>query len=639
MKLFACALVLTLPAAAAAVELKSPNGQVRVEAALRDGALQYHLELDGEELLAWSPLGLATSVGDFRQDVQLTGQPDPTDETASYDLPAGKTSHVESQSRDAILTLQAAHGAELLVRLRVANDGLALSYQLPEGEAIVVSSEATGFAFPAGTTSFLHPQAVAKSGWMRTQPSYEEHYLYDHPVGEPSPQGQGWCLPALFKVADRGWALIGETGLAANYAGVRLANDSAGGVYRIAFPQREESVAEAPVEPHIAAKQWTPWRFIVVGKTLAPIVASTMATDLVEPLYKIAWQPQPGRAAWSWLALKDENNTESVQRQFIDMAAELKFEYILIDALWDTMIGRDKVAELVKYAGGKGVGVILWYNSNGPWNGATQTPRDRMHTAEVRAEEMAWLKRIGVKGIKVDFFGGDKQADMAVYDGILRDAAKHNLGVNFHGATIPRGWDRMYPNFVTCEAVRGMEFCTFEQLNADHEAEHCATLPFTRNVIGPMDFTPVIVGERLSPYNNAPTRRTTLAFELALPVLFHSPIQHFGLIPADLKGLPEFALDYFRNLPTTWDETRLIDGYPGKFAVLARRKGERWYIGAINGTGDAQRITIPAELGGSWSVIRDDNQRGLAHEVAAIEASKPLELELPPRGGAVLISH
>ena len=643
MRLLACVFLLACPSlaclsGAGAMELQSPDGHVHAEVDVRDGRLKYRVTIDGDELLTWSSLGLDSTAGDFTKNVTLVDASDPQDVAASYAL-VGKASHIETKARQATVTIASAADKKLAVRVRASNDGVAFSYRLDDDMDATITAEATGFAFPAGTTAFLHPMAVSKSGWSRTQPSYEEHYLYDQPIGEPSRLGQGWCLPALFKVANRGWVLIGETGVDARYFGARLANDSTGGIYHIDLPQKEEHLPEAPVEPHVAARQWMPWRFVLVGKTLAPIVESTMATDLVEPLYELDWKVKPGRAAWSWLPLKDDNITEPVQRKFIDMAAAFKFEYVLIDNWWDEKIGREKIADLVAYARSKGVDVILWYNSNGDWNDAPQTPQDRMHTPEVRAEEMAWLQKIGVKGLKVDFFGGDKQAVMALYDGILRDAATYGLCINFHGATIPRGWDRMYPNFITCEAVRGMEFCTFEQANADHEPEHCATLPFARNVIGPMDFTPVMVGEGLSPGGGRPRRRTTLAFELALPVVFYSAAQHFGLVPEDLERLPDFAVDYLRDVPTTWDETRLIDGYPGRLAVLARRKGERWYIGAINGSKETQRVTIPADIASSWSVISDNNQGGLAHETANIEAGKPFELELPPRGGAILISQ
>jgi hypothetical protein len=247
-------------------------------------------------------------------------------------------------------------------------------------------------------------------------------------------------------------------------------------------------------------------------------------------------------------------------------------------------IGRDGIEKLAEYAASRNVGLLLWYNSNGNWNEAPQTPRDRMHLPDVRQNEMKWMQKIGIKGIKVDFFGGDKQFYMQYYQDILTDANKYGLIVNFHGTTLPRGWERMYPNFVTCEAVKGMEFVTFEQSNADLQPSHCATLPFLRNVVGPMDFTPVILNASLAPDRvSGPKRVTTAGFELALPVVFFSGVQHFGLIPENVIQYPFFVTDYLRAVPTTWDETRFLSGMPGQDCVVARRSGDSWFVAGING--------------------------------------------------------
>jgi hypothetical protein len=628
-----------LATSAHAFEIASPDGTLKVTLSISDSRLGYQVKQDGQELVAWSPLGLETSTGDFRTDVKIVDEGQPETIKRSYDLPLGKVSHVDVDARQQSFQIKNAAGQKLAVRFYVANNGVAFSYRILDSHGEVeVLSEATSFAFPANTQAYLHPMAVAKTGWSRTQPSYEEYYV-NQPAGEPSTMGQGWCLPALFQVSDRGWVLVGETSVDAHYFGSRLAHESPNRVYKIELPQKEEHLATSPSTAIVAGGKWLPWRFLAVGESLAPVVASTLATDLVEPLYELDWQPQPGRAAWSWLPLKDANTIEPVQRKFIDMADKLGFEYVLIDADWDRQIGREKIAELAEYARGKNVRLLLWYNSNGDWNDAPYTPQDCMDTSAAREKEMAWLEKTGIAGIKVDFFGGDKQDVMALYDAILRDAAKHKLMVNFHGATIPRGWDRMYPNFATCEAVRGMEFCTFEQVNADHQPAHCAMLPFIRNVIGPMDFTPVMIGEKLAPFDNAPTRRTTLAFELALPILFHSPIQHFGLVPEDLERLPNFAIDYLRELPTTWDETKLIAGEPGKFVAIARKKGDRQYIGAINGTDEPLKVSLPLEFAGRASALVDDGNGGLKQQSLTRNATGAFALALPPHGGAIIISE
>jgi hypothetical protein len=632
-KLF-LAVAATFATTAHALEITSPDGQLKVTISVEDSRLGFSVTRDSQEFVAWSALGLETSAGDFRTDVKIVDEGNVETIKKSYDLPLGKQNHVDVDARQQTFQIENAAGQKLGVRFYVANNGVAFCYRLP-GEFTLdeVFSEATSFAFPEGTRSHLHPMAKAKTGWSRTQPSYEEHYVQG-PAGSPSTMDQGWCLPALFEVPTRGWVLIGETGVDAHYFGSRLAHESTGRVYKIDLPQAEEHLAESPTTAKVAGGEWLPWRFLVVGESLEPVVASTLATDLVEPLYELDWQPQPGRAAWSWLALKDAHTVEKTQREFIDMAAKLNFEYVLVDADWDRQIGREKLAELAEYVKEKGVRLLLWYNSNGDWNDAPYTPQDCMDTPEAREKEMAWLEDTGIAGIKVDFFGGDKQDVMALYDGILRDAAKHKLMVNFHGATIPRGWDRMYPNFATCEAVRGMEFCTFEQANADRQAAHCTMLPFTRNVIGPMDFTPVMIGEKLASSPTAPTRRTTLGFELALPIIFHSPVQHFGLVPEDLDRLPDFAVDYLKGVPTTWDETKLLEGEPGKFVVLMRKKNGRQYIGAINGTDEPLTISIPSELvEGATAIV--DGSEGLVQE----SLSRDGKLTLQPRGGAVIVGE
>lgn len=623
-----------------AESISSPDGRVTVNASVTDGRLSYNMSLDGRQLLADSPLGLVTSASDFSAAVRLVDQSPAARVRNEYDLPIGKRSHATYEANRTIVTVANEAGDRLSVVVQVSDDGVALAYRLhgDPGQSVVVQRELTGFALPAEATAFLHPMDVAKSGWSRCNPSYEAHYSIDRPVGQPSPTGQGWCLPALFKVADRGWVLVSETGVDGRYCGAHLANESPGGVYRVAFPQSGESLPTDPVAPTVQGDAQLPWRIVVVGDSLAPIVASTLATDVVEPKFKSSRKFASGKATWSWLFLKDDQTVYDTQLRFIDMAAELDFPLVLVDALWDQKIGREKVAELVDYARTKNVGILLWYNSNGSWNDAPQTPRDRMDRPNVRAQEMAWLEKIGVKGIKVDFFGGDKQAVIQLYEDILTDAAKYGLSVNFHGATVPRGWQRMYPNFVTCEAVMGMEFCTFAQENADLEAQHCTVLPFTRNVIGPMDFTPCILSSRLGPWDTAPRRRTTDAFELALPVVFFSGIQHFGITPDEVDAQPEFVRDYLRALPTVWNETRLVDGYPGRFAVVARRTGQTWYIAAINGENEARTISLPAKFvgTGAWTLLTDGEHGVVERTVSAPAAGGPIDVRLPARGGAVL---
>jgi len=524
---------------------------------------------------------------------------------------------------------------------QISNDGVAFRYAFPgdSEKTYSIKEEKTTFAFEPNTVSWLHPMQPGKSGWSRTQPSYEEHYIIEKPVGTRSPMSEGWCLPALFKTEDDIWVLICDSDVDESYCAVRLARDSTGGVYKVAFPHPEEHRGKIdPVQPTITTPFKSPWRVLIVGDNLKAIVESTLMTDVAKDCeYPNTDFIKPGRAAWHWLRYGDESATLPVAESFLDFASKMKWQYILIDATWDTLIGYEKIAEFIKKAAGKNVGVILWYNSNGPWNDAPMGPKNKMHEKTIRREEFAKLKEMGVKGVKVDFFGGDKQATMKLYLDIFKDAADYGILVNCHGATIPRGWQRTYPNLVTMEAVKGMEYCTFEQRNANLQPQHCCILPFTRNVIGSMDFTPIVFNPRI----RGVTLRTTLAFELALSVIFESGVQHFGLVPDEYELMPDFVVDYLQNVPTAWDQTRLVDGYPGKFVVIARKTGDKWYIAGINGENEKKELSLdlsflPAET--KATLITDGPDRTFSRKTLEKEAVLKPVIELLPNGGFVIVT-
>ena len=370
---------------------------------------------------------------------------------------------------------------------------------------------------------------------------------------------------------------------------------------------------------------------------------TTIAYDVVEPMYEPTEQYKGGRYTWSWLIWQDNSINYDDQVKFIDLAAAMGYEYCLVDNWWDQNIGRERIEQLSRYAQSKGVSLMLWYNSNGCENDAPQTPRDCMNTGIARDKEMAWMKKIGVKGIKVDFFGGDKQETIRLYEAILSDADDHGLMCIFHGATLPRGWERMYPNYVGSEAVLASENMIFGQNHCDLESKYAALHPFLRNTVGCMEFGGVFLNKRLNRANGQPgpggrvfgtQRRTTDAAELAVAVLYQNPIQNFALTPNNLTDAPALALEFLREVPTTWDDTRLIDGYPGRNIVLARRCGATWYVAAINADDEPLTLdvrAIEARLGGTASVLstgKDGLQRGTA-------AKKPLRI--PKDDGAVLI--
>lgn len=504
---------------------------------------------------------------------------------------------------------------------------------------VTVNSERTGFRFPSQTTTFLCPQSDAMIGWKRTKPSYEEEYKADAPMNERSGYGHGYTFPCLFKVGDDGWVLLSETGVDSRYCGSRL-SDWDNGVYRIAFPMPEENNGNGTVSPAFSLPGSTPWRTVTVGETLKPIVETTVPWDVVEPRYTTTHDYKPGRGTWSWILWQDGSINYDDQVRYVDLAAAMGYEYVLIDNWWDNNIGRDRMEQFIKYARSKGVEVFLWYSSSGYWNDIEQSPVNRMDNSIARKQEMRWLQSQGVKGIKVDFFGGDKQETLRLYEEILSDADDHGLMVIFHGCTLPRGWERMYPNYVGSEAVLASENLVFSQHFCDNEAFNATLHPFIRNAVGCMEFGGVFLNKRLNRSNDGGTiRRTTDIFQLATAVLFQNPIQNFALAPNNLTDAPQICLDFMKQVPTTWDETRFIDGYPGRYIVLARRHGNTWYIAAVNATAEPLKLKLdlPVLAGQEVSLYSDDKKMKPQLKLQKIKTDGSLQLTVQPQGGAVIV--
>ena len=530
------------------------------------------------------------------------------------------------------------------VIFRISNNDVAFKYKMyPQGETLscVVKQEATGFAFPDGTTTFLCPQSKPMGGFARTSPSYETSYTADDVAGKNG-WGEGYTFPCLFRNGDNGWVLVSETGVNGGYCASRLLGHK-GGVYTIGFPQEGEANGNGTVSPGIALPGETPWRTITVGKTLAPIVETTVPFDVVKPLYQAKGEYTYGRGSWSWIIGMDGSTNYKEQLRYIDFSAAMGYQSVLVDALWDKQIGRDKIEELAKYGKDKGVALYLWYNSNGYWNDAPQTPRGIMDNAIARRKEMKWMQSIGIRGIKVDFFGGDKQMTMQLYEDILSDANEYGLLVIFHGCTLPRGWERMYPNFASSEAVLASENLHFSQGSCDHEAFNATLHPFIRNTVGSMDFG----GSALNKYYNADNaprgsrRVTSDVYALATAVLFQSPVQHFALAPNNLTDAPSWAIDFMKEVPTTWDEVRFIDGYPGKYVILARRHGDKWYIAGVNAQKETLKLKVNLPMFSNGEKVRlFSDDKALQGDVKQIEIGKKQELQLAiPCNGGVLITR
>ena len=625
------------------VKVSSPDKHIEVEVGLQDQKPVYSIHLDDVLFMEDSPLGLKTSIGDFSEGLSYAAQGTSVIKE-TYDLKKAKVSHVEYHANELIVKFVNANEDTLAVQFRVSNSDVAFAYKLTAKERntkVKILEEATGFNLPDDATSFITPQALPMTGWEQTKPSYEEEYTFDEALGTQSQYGVGYTFPALFKNAEKGWILISETNVDGSYPGARLGESDKNGLFPIAFPQEGENNGLGDAFAAMAMPAQTPWRTITLGKTLKPIVETTASFDLVEQRYEASQDYTMGRATWSWIVWQDNSINYEDQVKFIDLAEALNFEYVLIDNWWDANIGREKMEELVAYANSKNVDVVLWYNSNGFWNNAPQTPQDFMNTAYKRQQEMAWLQEIGVKGLKIDFFGGDKQMTMQLYEDILNDGNDYGLAITFHGCTLPRGWEKMYPNYVTSEAVRASENLIFTQYALDKHAYYSTILPFTRNPVGAMDFAPVFLNKRLSKDQKGGTvRKTTDAFELATAVLYFSPIQHFGLTPNNLDEQPEFVLDFLRAVPTVWDETVYVGGEPGDYVAIARRKGDTWYLAVTNGEQEKKtlELDLPMFKNAEATFIYDAKDKTAAQKTVKVKSSGKLKIDVLGEGGALLIS-
>ncbi|MDR2917881.1 MAG: glycoside hydrolase family 97 protein [Tannerella sp.] len=634
-------LCLHLTAFAENTVIESPDKNLQVNLFLKGGSLTYNVQYKGKTILEDSPLGMVTNVSDFSKDLVMI---DKTGKliNESYTENRIKKSQVAYQANEVVCNFENAGKQKISIVFRVSDNDIAFKYilaQTDETARCIVEKELSGFKFPSFTTTFLTPQSTPMIGWKMTKPSYEEEYVPDEPVGAPSKYGFGYTFPGLFHIGDNGWALVSETGVHSLYCGSKLSEGTPDGLYTIAFPEPGENNGIGSASPGISLPGETPWRTITVGDNLKPIVGTTIPFDVVEPLYKPSKTYQFGRSTWSWLEWQDGSINYDDQKTFVDLSAELGYEFVLVDNWWDTNIGREKIEELVKYAGSKNVGICLWYNSNGYWSDAPQGPKQCMNTSIARKKEMAWMKSIGIKGIKVDFFGGDKQETMKLYEDILSDANDYGIVVIFHGCTLPRGWERMFPNFVGSEAVLASENLIFTQHANDQEAYNACLHPFIRNSVASMDFGPVLLNKRHNRKNDGGTiRKTTEIFQLATAVLYQTPVQNFGITPNNLTEFPAFVIDFMKSVPTTWDETVFIDGYPGKYCILARRHNGKWYVVGINAEKEAKKIKVelPMFAGGKVSLYYDKKDRSPQLEEVGVKNNGEMTLTIQPGGGVIL---
>ena len=434
--------------------------------------------------------------------------------------------------------------------------------------------------------------------------------------------------------------LISETGVDSHFCGSRLDEPTPEGRYTIAYPMMEENNGFGSTGAQVTLPCLTPWRTITVGG-LDAITETTIAFDVVRPLYEPSIPYRFGRSTWSWMVWDDASINEKDLKAFIDLSSEMGWEYTLIDAWWDNNLGQEKMEQLIRYARSKGVEVFLWYNSSGSWNDTNQSPVDCMSDPISRKRAMKWMQSQGVKGIKVDFWGGDKQETMRLYEQVLCDANEYGIMCIFHGCTLPRGWERMYPNYVGSEAVLASENLKFSQHADDMEAFNACLHPFIRNTVGCMEFGGSALNKHYNRDNqHGTTRRTGDGFQLATAVLFQNPIQNFALTPNNLTDAPADAIRFMKEVPTTWDETRYLGGYPGKNAVLARRHGSTWYVAAINAEATPFTFDFDFSLLNIKSATAEcfADGKDLTFSASQVKPSKKgiVRLTIPQNGGTVL---
>ncbi|MDZ7371955.1 MAG: glycoside hydrolase family 97 protein [candidate division KSB1 bacterium] len=611
-------------------QVVSPDGRIALTVSLNrsDGSLSYTVASGGVIVIESSPLGLVRTDASFAAGLSFISRSDRViDET--YTLHNGKRSLCRNFANEATLTFANAQGGKIEMIARAYNDGAAFKYRFPETDSEVktLEREVTAFKIQAGK-AFIMPY----DNPSQYTPAYENYYA-EYPVGTASPTEAGWAMPALFNVNNgKTWLLIAESGLNGSYCGTRFEKEAPGGLYRIRFPEAKDGEGVGDVRPSSTLPWETSWKAMIIADSPAGIVESSLITHLADPpAYPVDSYIKPGRAGWSWWSESNSPRDFKRQRKFIDYCAQQDWEYYLVDANWNFEPTADLIS-FIKYAQSKNVGVWLWYNSGGPHNIVTEAPRERMYDIVTRRRELQWLKEIGVKGVKVDFWHSDKQGMIQYYIDLLKDANDYGIMVNFHGCTVPRGWERTYPNMMTLEAVRGAECYKFAPEYPEKAPLHNVHLVFTRNAIGPMDYTPVTFSDVDYPH------LTTNAHELALSVVFQSGVLHFADKPESYAAQPDEVQSFLKTLPVVWDETLMLDGHPSSHVVLARKKGEVWYVGGINGLKEPKTVTLDlSKLFNGEKIIQfigdGDSPRTFAFRSLAGDAQ---QIVMQPYGGFVM---
>jgi hypothetical protein len=605
------------------LDVTSPTGKLGVTVKPMEGKaydkITFSVNYDGKTILSQTELGLETDIQKFYGNLKLKSVSKAKRIVDDYKMITGKRSHCINEAFERTYSFENQEGNTLDITFRVYDNGVVFRYEINTiADKEYVVDEYTAYNIPQG----------AKRWMQQYDPGYEKFFPVSTDGKLPDrPKVNSWGYPGLVELQDSVFMLITEANIRRGHCGSLLFNGDNNDRYQVKLADKKQ----------VAERTWgSPWRVLIIGG-LSDIVESTLVTDVSDPS-KVEYTEwiNPGMVSWIYWAYNHGSKDYQKVKEYIDLAAEMHWTYNLIDWEWDEMSNGGNLQDAVKYTLNKGIKPLLWYNSSTNWIGPG--PLFRLNKKQDREKEYAWLSEMGIAGIKVDFFSGDSVSTMNYYIDLLEDAIKYKLMLNFHGATIPRGWQRTYPHMMSIEGVYGAEWYNNAPILTNRAAEHNATLPFTRNVVGPMDYTPGTFSNSQHPHI------TSYAHELALPVIFESALQHMPDRPSVYYGLPEPVKRLLSELPVAWDDTKLLAGYPGEEVILARRKGNVWYIGGINGTNETKTLHISLDKiavnGKKISIFKDgidDKHFAIEENIPLANVKSDLTIECLPRGGFVAV--
>ncbi|RVT74878.1 glycoside hydrolase family 97 protein [Flavobacterium sufflavum] len=585
--------------------------------------VSYQTDKNTSEILPKVNLGLSRSDQDFSKELLFLKATKPKLVKEHYELPFGKKLVRDNEANEVVVSFENPGKAKLNLIIRAYNDGVSFRYEFPEKKgSYVVNDEFTAYQIPKESKRWLEKWNPANEGLYAE--SSEDKILQ-----------QEWCYPGLFNSSDKScWFLLHEADLDRNYCGTKLSNTKDSNTYKLTFPDPKDGRGTGESKPSISLPWQSPWRVITIG-SLSDIVESTLVEDVSTPThFKTTDWIKPGKVSWNYWSNNHGTKDYKTVCEFADLAVKMNWPYTLLDWEWDAMANGGNLEDALKYIHSKGIKPLMWYNSGGDHTWVSSTPKDRMLTHKNRVEEFTKLKKLGVVGVKVDFFESEKQDMIKYYLDILEDAAQFEMMVYFHGCIVPRGWSRTYPNLMTYEAVRGAEWYNNGPEFSTTAPEHNTILPFTRNVVGAMDYTPVTFTNSQYPHS------TSYGHELALSVLFESPLQHLADRPEGYYDLPEEAKTFLKEVHTAWDDTKLLDGYPGQEVTMARQKGDIWYIGGISAS-ERKEITKKLKLeflkeGVNYRAILiadGKHDKAFSSQVMVVNKNSTIEVKLLRRGG------